>query len=74
QRVAAESEQKKLATLTIESQVAFASPREQAAFADELRGLITDLVKRYDSADNDARPFDLRVFSFPTEDPDEQDP
>ena len=47
QRVAAERAGKRLATMTLETEVRFASPASQAAFAEELTQSVAALVAKY---------------------------
>jgi hypothetical protein len=46
----ADQQGKRLATLTVETEVRFANATEQAAFAEELTQALTDLVARYHDA------------------------
>ena len=43
----AKTEDKRLATLSVDTQVRFRSPKERAAFTEELSGAIAALVSKY---------------------------
>ena len=67
----AEREDKRLATLAIDTEIAFASPQRRAAFADELTAAVTDLVAEYhDPGADGARPHRLVLGAHPL--PEEQ--
>jgi len=67
----AEREDKRLATLAIDTEIAFASPQSRAAFADELATAVTGLVSRYhDPGAHGARPHRLVLGAHPL--PEEQ--
>ena len=66
QRTAAQRAGKRLATLTIESDVRFATPAAQREFADELTAAVAALVAKYHGADTPGgRRFRLLVGSYP---------
>jgi DNA-binding transcriptional ArsR family regulator len=69
-RRAAAQPERRLATLAIDAEVAFASPQDQAAFARELTGAITRLAAAYHH--DGGRPHRLVVASHPI--PTEEDP
>lgn len=46
-REMADEQDKRLATLTLETEVRFATPADQAAFAEALTGAVSELVSRY---------------------------
>ncbi|HWD01817.1 MAG TPA: helix-turn-helix domain-containing protein [Amycolatopsis sp.] len=57
---------KPLPTLTLDTEIAFRSARERAAFADELATLVADLVSRYhDQTAPGARTQRLVVSAYP---------
>lgn len=57
---------KRLATLSAISEVTFASPAEQNAFAEELATAVTALVHKYQSADRDGgRTFRVTLGAYP---------
>lgn len=57
---------KPLATLSIDTELTFASPSERAAFADELSATVAQLVSKYHAEDaSDGRPYRLVVASHP---------
>ena len=57
----------KLATLTLESQVRFPSPREQSAFARELAGSLKRLVEKHGSNDGDGgETFRVVIGGYPS--------
>ena len=71
----ADREDKRLATLALDTEIAFASPAERAAFADELGAAVRDLAARYH--DPAGRPHRLVVGVHPTPAPtpeSEEDP
>lgn len=53
----------RLPTLTVDTEVGFASAADRAAFAAELQSAVTDLVARYHH--DDGRPHRLTVSSYP---------
>ncbi len=62
----AEREGKRLATLSLDTEVSFGSPAERAAFADELARAVSELVARYhDPSDRDARPHRIVLAAYP---------
>lgn len=62
----ARDEDKRLATLSLDTVVSFRSPAERAAFTEELTGAITHLVARYHSEGTaGARPHRLVVAAYP---------
>lgn len=66
----AQAEQRRLATLAIDTEIGFASAEEQVRFADELTRTVTQLAAKYHHGDG--RPFRLIVAAHPT--PKEQQP
>jgi DNA-binding transcriptional ArsR family regulator len=65
-RAKADENGKKLATLTLESEVRFASPATRKAFADELATAFANLVAKYhDSESKDGRTFRLMSAVWP---------
>ena len=57
---------KRLATLTLETEVAFATPERQAAFAAELATLVTRLAEQYDDGDRaGARRYRVIAAAYP---------
>ncbi len=63
----AESEHKRLATLTLATDVRFASARHRAAFFEELADTIAQLVARYhDDQSPDGRPFRFFLGAYPS--------
>jgi DNA-binding transcriptional ArsR family regulator len=66
QRSAAERAGKRLATMTLETEVRFATPAAQAAFADELTEAVAALVAKYhDDAAPDGRRYRFIVGGYP---------
>jgi DNA-binding transcriptional ArsR family regulator len=66
-RAAAAREKKKLPTLTMQSEVRFATPEDQSAFAEELSATVADLVAKYhDEAAPGGRSFNLVAGAYPT--------
>jgi predicted transcriptional regulator len=63
-RRAAEAEQR-LATLTLQTEVRFASPETRTAFANELTAAVAELVTRYDSDSPGSRPFRFVIGGHP---------
>lgn len=62
----ARDRQKRLATLTIDTAVTFASAAERAAFTDELATAVTALVARYhDESDPRGRPHRVVLAAYP---------
>jgi DNA-binding transcriptional ArsR family regulator len=62
----ARKQEKRLATLALDTVISFKSPAERAAFSCELTNAITQLVARYhDEGTPGARPFRLVVASYP---------
>ena len=59
----AERTGKHLATLSLDTEIRFATPADRAAFADELTGAVTSLVSRYH--DPGGRPHRLVVAAHP---------
>ncbi|MDD7964500.1 ArsR/SmtB family transcription factor [Actinomycetospora lemnae] len=59
----ADATDKRLATLAIDTEIAFASPADRAAFADELGAAVRDLVARHHSPGG--RPHRLVVGAHP---------
>ncbi len=65
-RAMAEADDKKLATLTLETQIAFESPRAQYQFARELETQVRELIERYHRPDLEAsREFELTCLAHP---------
>jgi hypothetical protein len=65
-RAKADEKGKNLATLTLESEVRFASPATRKAFADELATAFANLVAKYhDSESKDGRTFRLMSAVWP---------
>jgi DNA-binding transcriptional ArsR family regulator len=57
---------KPLPTLTIDTEVRFATPRERDAFADELFAAVTSLVAKYHDAEcDDGRSYRLSLAAHP---------
>ncbi len=70
-RELAQAEQKKLATLTLETRIAFESPRAQYRFARELETQVRRLIERYHRPDLEgSREFDLTCLAHPRTQPD----
>ena len=68
----ADAQGKRLATLGLDTEIAFRSAAERAAFADELAAAVTDLVARYHAPGAPgARPHRLVVAAHPVPDPEE---
>jgi hypothetical protein len=66
QRVAAQRAGKRVATMTIEADVRFATPAAQRAFADELTEAVAAVVAKYhDGSAPNGRQFRLLVGSYP---------
>jgi len=64
--------EKRLATLAIDTEIAFADARSRSAFADELAAAVTDLAARYhDPGADGARPHRLVVGAHPIPRPEE---
>ncbi len=73
-RELAESDGKKLATMTLETTIAFESPRAQYQFARELEAQVRRLIERFHRPDQEsAREFDLTMMAHPRLEP-EPDP
>ncbi len=65
-REMADEQDKRLATLTLETEVRFASPSDQAAFAADLNRAISDLVARYhDESATEGRSFRFMIGGHP---------
>jgi DNA-binding transcriptional ArsR family regulator len=65
----AETSDKRLATLGIDTDISFRSPAERAAFTDELAAAVTRLVARYhDASAPGSRPHRLVVAAYPVPD------
>jgi len=60
----AEAAGKRLPTLTIDTEIGFASAEERAAFADELTATVAELAARYHH--DDGRPHRLVIAAHPT--------
>ena len=64
---------KPLATLSIDTELTFATPAERAAFADELAATVTAIAAKYHAEDAaDGRPYRLIVASHPIAPPADQ--
>jgi DNA-binding transcriptional ArsR family regulator len=61
----AEAAGKPLPTLTVDTEVRFATPRARDAFADELFAAVTSLVAKYDAAAEGSRAYRLSLTSHP---------
>ncbi len=62
----AERQDKRLATLALDTEISFRSAEERAAFTDELSGAVTALVGRYhDPSAEESRPHRLVVAAHP---------
>lgn len=69
-RAGADAAGKRLATLTLQSDIAFASPAARNAFADELAGEVARLAAKYhDESAADARRFRMLVGVYPQPQP-----
>ncbi len=65
-REMADEQDKRLATLTLETEVRFATPADQAAFAEALTQAVSDLVSRYhDESAAEGRRFRLMIGGHP---------
>ena len=63
----ARSEGKRLATITVDAEIRFATPEARAEFADELTNLIARLAARYhDERAADGRTYRLTAMAHPT--------
>ena len=60
---AAQAENRRLATLALDTEIGFASADEQARFADELTRTVTRLAARYHHPEG--RPFRLIIAAYP---------
>ena len=68
----AKLEDKRLATLSLDTQVRFRSPKERAAFTEELSGAITALVSKYhDDSAPGGRAHRVVVVAHPVPQPDD---
>jgi hypothetical protein len=66
----ARAEQRRISTLTLDSEIRFASPESRAAFAQELSDRITELVAKYhDDISPRGRRFRLVTIGHPRPDP-----
>jgi DNA-binding transcriptional ArsR family regulator len=66
----ARAEQRRISTLTLDSEIRFASPESRAAFAKELSERIADLVAKYhDDVSPRGRRFRLVTIGHPRPDP-----
>jgi DNA-binding transcriptional ArsR family regulator len=71
-RAGADAAGKRLATLTLQSDIAFASPSARNAFADELAAAVARLAAKYhEPGAEDARRFKLLVGVYPQPQPQE---
>ena len=68
----ARDESARLATLSIDTEIAFASPAARAAFADDLAAAVTDLAARYHEPGG--RPHRLVVAAHPVPRDSEEEP
>lgn len=65
-REMADEQDKRLATLTLETEVRFATPADQAAFAEALTQAVSDLVSRYhDESAAEGRSFRFMIGGHP---------
>lgn len=65
-RQQADAEDKRVATLTLETEVCFADPRSQAAFAEELAEALAGLVRKHHDADSPTgRRYRFMVGGYP---------
>jgi hypothetical protein len=63
---AARRDDKRLATLSIDTIIRFKSPAERAAFTSELAGVVAALTARYhDGESSGGRPHRLVIASYP---------
>jgi DNA-binding transcriptional ArsR family regulator len=66
----ARTEQRRISTLTLDSEIRFASPESRSAFAQELSDRITELVAKYhDDTSPRGRRFRLVTIGHPRPDP-----
>lgn len=64
---ATREQNKRLATLSVDTELSFASPADRAAFADDLAGAVAALVSKYHNAGAPgARTYRLVVGAYPT--------
>lgn len=69
-RAAAQVADKRLATLTLETEIRFASPEAQRAFADDLAAAVRELTARYhDDRSVRGRRFRFFVGGYPAQSP-----
>lgn len=61
----ADAAEKKLATLALQVDVAFESPAQRAAFAEELASAVARLAMKYQSNDEHARPHRFVIGGYP---------
>lgn len=74
-RAQAEDEKKRLSTLTLETEVRFATAGDRNAFAEELAGVLASLAARYhDESAPKGRPFRFFVGGYPVPRPEEPPP
>ena len=64
-RPRAEKAGKRLATLTLETEIRFASAAERSAFAEELTDAIAGLTAKYNTAGPGSRPFRILIGAYP---------
>ena len=63
---AARTNNKRLATLSIDTAISFRSPADRAAFTRELSNAVTSLAARYhDESDSQSRSYRLMVAAYP---------
>lgn len=60
----AREQQKRLATMTLDTEVAFASPADRAAFAEEMAAAVTHLAAKYHQSGG--RAYRVVVGAYPT--------
>lgn len=66
-RAKADAAGKRLATLSLESNLNFASAKDRNAFAEEITNVLADLIAKYDQpAAKNARPFRLTLGIHPS--------
>lgn len=60
---------KRLATLTIETEIRFRNPAQRAAFAEELAAAVAQLAAKYNSTEPGARAFCILAGAYPSAKP-----
>jgi DNA-binding transcriptional ArsR family regulator len=63
---AAKKSAKKLATLTVQSEIQFASAADRSAFAEELSNAVAKIVRKYHTDENSGRRFKLFLGMYPS--------